>query len=75
MTDSDYNIIKPIEGLHNIAGSAPTQRREERKRRQKPLTKDKQEGEQEKTAKVSQQNKNSKFTDDENCGHSIDYCA
>lgn len=34
MPDSDLNIIKPVEGSQNIAGTTPTKRRENRKRRQ-----------------------------------------
>ena len=34
MADNDSNIIKPVEGLYNIAGVTPAKRREERKRRQ-----------------------------------------
>jgi hypothetical protein len=34
MTDFDSNMIKPVEGLQNITGLAPTRRREQRSRRQ-----------------------------------------
>jgi hypothetical protein len=34
MADYDSNIIKPVDGLQNIAGLTPVKRREERKRRQ-----------------------------------------
>ncbi len=34
MTDYDSNMIKPVEGLQNITGLAPTRRREQRSRRQ-----------------------------------------
>ena len=34
MADNDSIIIKPVEGLQNIAGLTPTGRRENRKRRQ-----------------------------------------
>ncbi len=34
MIDNDSNIIKPVEGLHNIAGLTPVKSREDRKRRQ-----------------------------------------
>ncbi len=34
MTEYDSNMIKPVEGLQNITGLAPTRRREERSRRQ-----------------------------------------
>jgi hypothetical protein len=34
MSDNESNIIKPVDGLHNIAGLTPAERRKERKRRQ-----------------------------------------
>ncbi len=34
MVDSNYNIIKPVDSLHNIAGSNPIDHRKERKRKQ-----------------------------------------
>jgi len=34
MTDNDNIIIKPVEGLHNIAGLTPVKERENRKRQQ-----------------------------------------
>ena len=33
MADNDYSIIKPVEGLENIAALDAVKRREERKRR------------------------------------------
>ncbi len=34
MADSNYNIIKPVDSLHNIAGRNPIDRHKERKRKQ-----------------------------------------
>ena len=34
MADNDNLIIKPVEGLHNIAGLTPVKERENRKRQQ-----------------------------------------
>ncbi len=34
MVDNNSNVIKPVEGLQNIAGLTPTERRKDRKRRQ-----------------------------------------
>ncbi len=34
MDNYDSNMIKPVEGLENISGMAPTRRREQRKKRQ-----------------------------------------
>ncbi len=33
MTDNDFNTIKPVENLQNVAGLTPTGQRQERKRR------------------------------------------
>jgi len=77
MADNDHNIIKPVEGLQNIAGLTGTKRREERKRRQnlpgEPRPSDglgEHEEERESTEgelneSVDQENHGSKPTDDE----------
>ena len=36
MADNNYNIIKPVDSLHNVAGLNPIDRRKERKRKQNP---------------------------------------
>jgi hypothetical protein len=36
MTDNDFNAIKAVENLQNVAGLTPTGQRQERKRRQNP---------------------------------------
>lgn len=33
MTENDFNTIKPVENLQNVAGLTPTGQRQERKRR------------------------------------------
>lgn len=33
MTNYESNMIKPVDGLHNITGVSPTRRREQRSRR------------------------------------------
>ena len=35
MADSNYNMIKPVESLHNVAGLTPVKQREERNRQSK----------------------------------------
>jgi hypothetical protein len=71
MTDNDYNIIKPVDGLQNIIGLAPIKDREERKRRQQ--------GQDSAAAKLNEsmasENGIDEFTDNEEDQHSIDYCA
>jgi len=72
MPDSDINIIKPVEGSQNIAGTTPAKRREHRKRRQQ-LARQKSDrgmGEQLKPAESLEQT-NENFKDQ----HSIDYRA
>lgn len=36
MVDSNYNIIKPVEGLQNIRGLTSAKRRQQRKKKQNP---------------------------------------
>ena len=36
MPDNDYNIIKPVETLQNVAGLTPAKRRKQKKRRSIP---------------------------------------
>jgi hypothetical protein len=65
----NFNLIKPLEGLQNMQGLAPTQRRKERKPRQQSY-------------KESQEQPQDELTDDEvdtqkkpDDGHIIDYNA
>jgi len=75
MADKDYNIIKPVESLQNIAGLTPTRRREQRKRRHDLHKKNKEESEQEINDSIAEKTVSSKLTEDEEDQHSIDYCA
>ena len=61
MADNDYHIIKPVEGLQNIAGLTGTKRSEERRRRQNLPSEHEEECESE-----DQENRNNKLNDDEN---------
>ncbi len=61
MADNDYNIIKPVEGLQNIAGLTGAKRREERKRRQNLPG-----GHEEERESENQENRNSNFNHNEN---------
>lgn len=75
MPDNDYNIIKPVESLHNIAGLNPAKRREQRKRRQNLNAEQDEEAEQELNDSLEKQSPDNVPTDNENDRHSIDYCA
>lgn len=69
MTDSDFNLIVPVENLHNIQSPTPTGGRQERKRRQKPPGQ--QEPDEEQPNKTPQEG-----TPKPGDGsHEIDYCA
>ena len=77
MADSDSNIIKPVEGLHNIAGLVPTKRREERKRRQNLHEQDEQEPEsaEPRPDEPADAQDFGKLNKNENDQNTIDYCA
>jgi len=85
MADYDSNIIKPVDGLQNIAGLTPVKRREERKRRQQLPGENKEKGESaedEQDESVDEQdlgNPPQERADNENGRNpdsiGIDYCA
>ncbi len=66
MTDNDFNTIKAVENLQNVAGLTPTGQGQERKRRQNPPHRDREAGGKppEKPA-----------VERDNGSHRIDYCA
>lgn len=74
MADSDSNIIKPVESLHNIAGLTPAKRREERKRRQNGPEQEDDEFEQQTDESVDEQDV-SDFDNNGDAQNTIDYCA
>ncbi len=74
MLDSDYNMIKPVEGLPNIPGLTPARRREERKRRYH-LPQQQKKTDEEPDGALNGENGGAKLGDDGNDHHSIDYCA
>ncbi|MHC4192955.1 MAG: hypothetical protein ACYS8I_03540 [Planctomycetota bacterium] len=74
MADSDSNIIKPVESLHNIAGLTPAKRREERKRRQNGPEQENDEFEQQTDESVDEQDV-SDFDNNGDAQNTIDYCA
>jgi len=59
---NDFNLIQPLDGLQNMSGLAPTQRRKERK--QQPYKQKKQ-----------SQHENDSNDNIEDDGHIIDYSA
>jgi hypothetical protein len=71
MTDSDYNAIRPVEGLQTIQGLTPIQRQQERKRRRDTQSGPHSEPETEPEA-TEEPKANPPNEDD---GHVIDYCA
>ncbi len=75
MADSDYNMIKPVEGLPNIPGLTPAKRREERKRRQHSSDEQNDNANEEPTDLGDQARPENGCVDDDNEHHSVDYCA
>ena len=55
MTDYESNMIKPVDGLQNVTGLAPTRRREERSRRQQLQQENENKEEQESNELVDEQ--------------------
>jgi hypothetical protein len=73
MADYDTNLIKPVEGLQNIAGLAPAKRRKDRNRR-RPLHKEgKEQDEPAKETETPPQVRAEDKKDRDSGG--IDYCA
>lgn len=78
MADNDFNIIKPVEGLKNIAGLSPAKRREQR-RPQQQLHKESEEEsestEDELNESVDEQKLDSELAENQDDQHTIDYRA
>ena len=70
MADSDFNTIKPVENLHNLAALTPTRQQQERKRRQNPPRRGP--APQEEQADRTPDQQTPARSDD---SHTIDYCA
>jgi hypothetical protein len=66
MTDSEFNAIKAVENLQNVASLTPTGQRQERKRRQNPPRRDQGPGEAPPDKAAAEHDSDS---------HRIDYCA
>jgi len=69
MADTDFNIIRPVDTLHNVPGLTPIQDREERKRRQNTPAGRKE------PPKEPKSEKNEQAEEHDDDTHSIDYCA
>lgn len=76
MADNNYNMIKPVEGLQNIAGLTPVKQREKRNRQKNPKQQDRHEQNLESTPEENIEMESEDVTKavpgDSN---SIDYCA
>lgn len=66
MTDNDFNTIKAVENLQNVASLTPTGQRQERKRRQNPPHRDREGGKTPADKPAAER---------DNDAHRIDYCA
>lgn len=69
MTDSDFNLIKPVENLHSVQSLAPAKQQQERKRRNRP--EQPQEAGEEPLTETSQE----QACDPDDDPHEIDYRA
>ncbi|MCX5645709.1 MAG: hypothetical protein NTZ17_13690 [Phycisphaerae bacterium] len=70
MADSDFNTIKPVENLHNVAALTPTGQHQQRKRRQNPPRQGQvpREGQADETQEQQTPGRDGD-------SHTIDYCA
>jgi len=77
MADNVHNIIKPVEGLQNIAGLSPTKRREKRKKRQNLHEQEDRQRElaEDELNESSEEDIGNKIAENGRDKHSIDYCA
>lgn len=74
MADYDSNLIKPVQGLQNIAGLAPAKRRKDRNPRRKLNEKDKEKEDSAKDDKTTSPQERAEGKIDRDDG-GIDYCA
>lgn len=76
MADNDFNTIKPVNSLHNIAGLTPAERRRERRRRRQNPHAGLEEASEQVAGDLTDEDGNTnKLTGDDNDRHSIDYRA
>ena len=74
MADSNYNMIRPVESLQNVAGLTPVKERKERNRQEEQKEKTQHEHEQipDQVSQAEPENETEQQQSDPN---SIDYCA
>jgi len=75
MAEDNFNIIKPVEGLQNLAGLNSVKRREERSRRQNLNDQQDDQDEQQPDDSSEQQDFKEESVEYEDGQHTIDYCA
>jgi len=75
MANNDSSIIKPVEGMQNIAGLTPARRREQDKQQRNLHEEKSGESEQETNELVDEQDLNNELTVNAEDKNTIDYCA
>jgi len=77
MTDNDYNVIKPAEGLQNIRGLAPAKHRDEKKKRQNLNKQNKEQGKlaEDEVNESAEEDLGSEIAKNDQDEHFIDYRA
>jgi hypothetical protein len=75
MADNDSSIIKPVEGMQNIAGLTPARRREQGKQQRDPHEEKSGESEQETNESAGEQDLNNELTVNSEDKSTIDYSA
>ena len=77
MADNDYNIIKPVESLQNVAGLNPAKRREEKKKQQNSHKQNdlQREPSEDELNESIEENIGSEIAENNQDEHSIDYRA
>jgi hypothetical protein len=75
MADYDSNIIKPVEGLQNVAGITGARDREQKKRRQHLLDENTENPQRERRKATDGQNIRNKADKSKSDRDAIDYCA
>jgi len=70
MTDSNFDLIQPVENLHSVHSLTPAEQQGQRKRKQKPPEQPAPSG-QEPSKKTPEES----TPDPDDAPHTIDYCA
>jgi len=75
MAENNYNMIKPVESLQNIARLTPAKRREERRRRRGPNAGSGQPSQEQPNDAADETALGEPSLEQDADRHSIDYCA